>query len=282
MSSPRFNPSTLIGIAGSIALLAVVLMFASDDPWLYVNLPGLAIVLGGTFAATFISYPLGEVVRIFTLVRTVFRGERNTAAKDIDELVRIAQIWSKHDVRKVEEALQQVTNPFLRTGVQLVIDNTPADQISELLQWRIARLRAREQAEAQLFRVMAGFAPAFGMVGTLVGLINLLSVLGDGDIQTIGQHMAVALMTTFYGILLANLVCKPVAVKLERRTEQRVLIMDMVLQGVGMMAEKRSPAFMRETLQSFLAQREDEIHDAGGGADALANPLPVKAVAPRS
>src|SRR5665647_895077 len=120
------------------------------------------------------------------------------------------------------------------------------------MQWRISRLRAREAAEAQLFRVMAGFAPAFGMLGTLVGLVNLMSLLGGGDIGAIGRQLAVGLMSTFYGILLANLVFKPVAVKLERRTEARVVLMNMVLQGVSMMCERRSPALMRETLKSCL------------------------------
>jgi chemotaxis protein MotA len=161
----------------------------------------------------------------------------------------------------VEQALESVNNPFLRTGAQLVIDQTPEDDILDLMQWRISRLRAREAAEAQLFRVMANFAPAFGMVGTLVGLINLMSLLGGGDMRAIGQQLALALMTKFYGILLANLLFKPVAVKLERRTETRVVLMNMVLQGITMMCERRSPSLMCETLKSFMAHHEDEIFD---------------------
>jgi len=260
------NPSTLIGIVVAVVTLAVALAFSATDPSLYINLPGLVVVLGGTCAALFISYPLREVVRVFALVRTVFRGERLDSRRDIDELVAMAQLWMNDDVHKVEQALRQVSNPFLRTGVQLVIDHTPEDQIIELLQWRIARLRAREHAEAQMFRIMAGFAPAFGMLGTLVGLINLMAVLGDGDMVVIGQQLAVALMTTFYGILLANLVCKPIAVKLERRTEQRLMLMNMVLQGISMMCARRGPAVVRETLNSFIMHFEDEVYD--GGHDA--------------
>lgn len=263
MSISKVNPSTLIGALAGVLMLAIVLAVSATDPGMYINLPGLAIVLGGTLAAAFISYPLREVLRVFALLRTIFKSEQNYIDRDIDELVQISQLWMKNDVRKVEEALEKVSNPFLRTGVQLVIDNTPEDQIIELLQWRIARLRAREQAEAQMFRVMAGFAPAFGMLGTLVGLINLLTVLSAGDMTVIGQQMAVALMTTFYGVLLANLLFKPVAVKLERRTEQRVVLMNMVMQGISMMSAKRGPAVMRESLQSFMMQYEDEIHDGG-------------------
>ncbi|MFJ4144118.1 motility protein A [Pseudomonas sp. NPDC089734] len=255
------NPSTLIGMLASLILLAVLLVFSAQDPNLFVNIPSLGIVVVGTFAATFISYPLSEVLRVFSLIKTVIRNEREYTQEDIDELVSLSRLWVDGDLRAVEEELSRVKNPFLRSGVQLVIDKTPEDDIVELLQWRISRLRAKEQAEAQLFRVMASYAPAFGMLGTLVGLVNLMFVLGDGDMVTIGRQMAVGLMTTLYGVLLANLVFKPVAVKLERRTEQRVVLMNMVLQGISMMSNKRSPGLMRETLKSFVAQHRNELRD---------------------
>lgn len=255
------NPSTLIGIVASTILLGVVIFYTAVDPSLFLDIPSILIVLVGTLAATFISYPLSEVVRIFGLIRTVMRNEKLYTQHDLDELIDISRLWAGGDIRAVENALEQVSNPFLKTGVQLVIDMTPEEEILELLQWRISRVRAREHAEAQLFRVMASYAPAFGMVGTLVGLVNLMFLLGDGDMALIGQQMALALMTTFYGILFSNLLFKPVAVKLERRTEQRLVLMNMVLQGVSMMSQKRGPAMMRETLNSFMAQYHDEIND---------------------
>ncbi len=258
------NPSTLIGIVASVLLLGVVIFYTAVDPSLFLDIPSLLVVLVGTLAATFISYPLSEVVRIFRLIWTILRNEKLYTQHDIDELVNISRLWASGDIRAVENALEQVSNPFLKTGVQLVIDMTPEEEILELLEWRIARLRAREYAEAQLFRVMASYAPAFGMVGTLIGLVNLMFLLGDGDMTLIGQQMALALMTTFYGILLSNLLFKPVAVKLERRTEERLVLMNMVLQGVSMMSQKRGPAVMRETLHSFMAQYQDEINDGNG------------------
>lgn len=255
------NPSTLIGMAASVLLLGAILFLAADDPRLYFDLPGIAIVLGGTMAATFISYPMTEVLRVVGLIRTVIRNEQLYTQKDIEELVDISRLWLQEDLVAVEKALTRITNPFLRTGVQLVIERTPEEDILDLLQWRISRLRAKEMAEAQLFRVMASYAPAFGMVGTLVGLVNLLFTLGSGNIDAIGKHLAVGLMTTLYGVLLANLIFKPVAVKLERRTDQRVVLMNMVMQGISMMCAKRSPSLMRETLKSFVAHHEDEIFD---------------------
>lgn len=257
------NPSTLIGLALGIATVILVIAASAIDAWAYLNLPGLAIVLGGTLAALFIGYPLREVRRIPSLLRAVLRHDRIDSQRDIDELVQMAQLWMTEDVHKVEQEIKKVANPFLRTGVQLIIDNTPEEQIIELLQWRISRMRAREHAEAQMFRTMASFAPAFGMLGTLVGLINLMTVLGTDGIDVIGRHLGVALMATFYGILLSNLICKPIAVKLERRTEQRLVLMNMVLQGISMMCERRGPAMVRETLNSFMHHVDDEIYDGG-------------------
>ncbi|MBK5937097.1 motility protein A [Halorhodospira halophila] len=255
------NPSTLVGIIGGLILVGSVLFIAAEEALVFLNFPGLAIVIGGTLAATFLAYPMDEVLRVFRLVWIVIRNERVYTRDDMEELIRISQLWFKGDVRAVEDALENVANPFLRTGVQLLIDLTPEEDILDLLQWRIQRLRAKEHAEAQIFRVMASFAPAFGMIGTLVGLINMMFILDDGDIAQIGQQMGVALLTTFYGILLANLVLKPIAVKLERRTEQRLVTLNMILQGISLMCQKRNPTLMRETLHSFIAQYKDEIRD---------------------
>src|SRR5690606_15227694 len=250
--------------------------FSAEDPLLFIDLPGLGIVLIGTAAATFIAYPLREVVRVFGLLGKIVRNEKLYIDKDLEDLVDISRTWMQGDIRAVEKQLEDVSNPFLRNGVQLVIDNVPEEDILDLLQWRIARMKATEHAEAQLFRVMAGFAPAFGMLGTLVGLVNLLFLLGDGDMTAIGRQMALALMTTFYGVLLANLVFKPVAVKLERRTEQRLVMLNTITQGISMMSQKRSPSMMRETLNSFVAEVRDEIIDhsvvARAKAESAATP----------
>ncbi|RKR07233.1 chemotaxis protein MotA [Kushneria sinocarnis] len=253
------NPSTMIGIVVSVLLLATVVLFTAQSPLGFVNLPGLAIVLTGTLAATFISYPLREVARVLALTRSVFQRENSFVQEDIGELVELARQWLHGDARTVERTLETTRNPFLRTGIRLVIDNVREEEILDLLRWRIARMRAREYAEAQIFRTMATYAPAFGMLGTLVGLINMLEILEVGDLAAIGPRLAVALLSTFYGILLANLVFRPIAVKLERRTEQRLVAMNMVLEGVSMISRRRLPSFIEATLQSFIAEYPDEL-----------------------
>jgi chemotaxis protein MotA len=268
------NPSTLIGILASVLFMGVIVLFGADDPRKFIDLPSIAIVLGGTLAATFLSYPMREIRRILPMIAQVLRQERLETQHAIEEVVALSRLWMRGELHAVERALPQVSNPFLRTGVQMIIDRTPEDEIVDLLQWRIAHLRSREMAEAAIFRGMATYAPAFGMVGTLLGLINLMDLVGAGDLGKIGSQLAVALMTTLYGVLLANLIFKPIAVKLERRTEQRLVVMNMVLEGISMMCAGRSPSLMRETLKAFVAQFDDEMFD-GGTTPPKARPAPV-------
>ncbi|OOG25951.1 chemotaxis protein MotA [Thioalkalivibrio denitrificans] len=260
------NPSTALGMIGGVLLLVIVLAVTSQDLSVFVNLPGLAIVLGGTLAATLMSYPLHEVLHVWRVFIVVLRNERYYFREDMDEIVDMARLWFNGNLAAVQRKLDTVRNPYLRTGVQLVIDDTPMEDISDLLQWRLSRLRARELAEAQVFRSMATYAPAFGMLGTLVGLINMLFATETRDFQVIAVNLGVALITTFYGIVLANLVFRPIAIKLERRTEERVVLMNMVLEGVTLMRKGRSPAYIRETLKSFMEHHHDEIRQETPGA----------------
>src|SRR5690554_2084683 len=108
------NPTTLIGIITSILLLGIILAFSAEQPGLFIDLPGLGIVLVGTAAATFIAYPLREVLRIFGLIRSIVHHERLSVDKDLEDLVGIARIWMQNDIRAVEQALERVSNPFLR------------------------------------------------------------------------------------------------------------------------------------------------------------------------
>lgn len=266
------NPSTIIGMLASVLLLGSVLFLTAESAAIFVDVGGLMIVLTGTVAATFISYPMKEVLRVFKLVGLVFRRENTYTRDDIKELVQMSRLWFQGNIRRVDEALARTKNPFLRTGIQLVIANTEEQEIIDTLRWRIARLKARERAEAQIFRTMASYSAAFGMIGTLVGLVNMLFVMDSGSLDDIGPQMAIALLTTFYGILLGNILFKPIAVKLERRTEERLIAMNMILEGVSMMSKRRPPSLIEDTLKSFAAQFEDEIRDSGAPPAAVRKP----------
>ena len=252
------NPSTTIGIVGGIAIVAITVFFSVDSPALLWNPLGLLIVFGGALAATLVAFPMQDVGRIFSVILIVLRNERLYAKEDQAELVTVARSVMRSDIRAIELRLRTIKNPFLRLGIQLVIDNAELDDIVDIMTWRIEKLKAKEKAEALIFRAMASFAPAFGMIGTLLGLVNMLNAL-NADVAAIGSNMAVAMMTTLYGVVAGNLVFKPIAMKFEQRTQQRVALMMTVMQGVILLRQNRSPGVIEETLQSYNAERHDEI-----------------------
>ena len=258
----NINLSTVIGIAASVLLVFGSFWFSAEQMIVYLNLPGLFIVITGTLAATFISYPLDELRTAWKASRIIIEKEHDPVPDLVSEIVNVAKLNRQFTrTTHVENHLNNIRNPFLRTGIQLVIDGATTEDISNLLQWRINRLQAQEQAITEIFHNMSNYAPAFGMFGTLIGLVNMLFSLQSGDVSEIAHHMSVALMTTLYGIILANLVFKPVALKLERRTEKRIMLMNMALEGVLLLRERRLPGIIKQTLDSFAADYVDELAD---------------------
>ena len=259
IQQPAINYSTALGLILSVGLLFFIVYYAANDPAIFINLPGLTIVLVGTVAAALLSYPLRDVKRAIKSIKLVFLYESLNPQQEADEITAVARMWFNRDTIAIENVIDTINNPYLKTSFQLIVDNTPLDDILALLKWRIARLRAKERAESSIFHSMAAFSPAFGMLGTLVGLINMLQIIEIKDISSLTANMAIALTTTFYGLMLANLVFNPIAIKLERRTEQRIMIMSMIMEGITLIAERRAPSFVRETLSSFIAHYDDEL-----------------------
>ena len=254
-----FNYSTALGMLFSIILFVFIVFYAANDPFTFLNIPGLTIVVIGTISAVFLSYPLRDVKQGAKSIKRVVFYESLDPQREADEIIAVAKMWFHRDSVGVENVIDSINNPYLKTSFQLIVDQTPTEDILSLLKWRISRLRIKENTESNIFHSLANYAPAFGMLGTLVGLINMLQIIELKDISAITSNMAVALTTTFYGLLLANLIFSPIAVKLERRTEQRIMIMSMVMEGITLIADRRSPSFIRETLKAFIADHENEL-----------------------
>lgn len=253
------NYSTALGILFSLFLLLFIVFFAATNPLTFLNIPGFVIVMAGTTAAVFLSYPLRDIKQGLKSIKLIFFYESLNPQREANEIIAVAKMWYQGDSVAIENVIDSIHNPYLKTSFQLIVDKTPIDDILALLTWRITRLRAKEKAESNIFYSLASYAPAFGMLGTLVGLINMLQIIELKDITAITGNMAIALITTFYGLLLANLVFNPIAIKLERRTEQRIMIMAMVMEGITLIANRRTPSFIRETLNAFIADHENEL-----------------------
>lgn len=243
--------STLIGLAGGLLLLILLMLAAANGLGAFFNLPGLIVVIGGTLAATCVSRPVRDVMTVLRQVPALLRETDPRVDMEVEQLLRFSD-WHRHGhLHTAERQLANIPNPFLHAGLRMIIDGCQIQDLAKALQWRMAGLRARDQAQSHILRTMATFAPAFGMLGTLFGLVRMLAGLGDSALGEIGASMAFAMLTTVYGIIAANLFFKPLAIKLERRTQQRLLQLQMLMEGMLLVHERRHTTLIRETLESF-------------------------------
>jgi len=248
----------LLLLVVSIAI-AVFMLISPVHFGAFLNLPGLIVVIGGTLVATFLSRPTAEVMAILRSIPDLLReAPQPTTNHDVDQLLRFASRYRVASIRNAERELGRISNPFVRAGLQQVVDRAPEQELEKTLRWRLSSVLRREQSRVQIINTMAIFAPAFGMLGTLFGLVNMLSGLGDSGLQEIGGSMAFAMITTVYGIIAANLLFKPLAIKMERRTNQRLLQMKTLMEGILMIYHKRHPAQIRDVLESMQHGTSDE------------------------
>lgn len=254
-----FMRSTAIGVVGLIALLAAVVVSEGEVGYFW-NALGAVVVFGGTAVTAFIGFRLSEIAAALSAFAAIFR-EEPSIAPDIKELLAVVRLHAGSHVREAEEHAHRVRSPFLRLGVQLVLDATPMDDILQVMNWRLQKMVEREGAQTRFYRTLAGLAPGFGLVGTLAGMVGMLKQLGTGNIQLIGTSMAVAMLATLYGVVLSNLILKPIATKLEQRTLRRAAMLNILLEGVVLFRLGRTPGAIGEALGSLMADAEDELHD---------------------
>ena len=246
------NKSTLLGIILGIGLVAGAIYLETDDWLIFYNLAGILIVVGGTAAASFLSYPFSDVVGVFRSFFVVLRKEPPRVEDFIKQIMDLVLKARTGGRLALEKEVGGIKNLFLADGIQMLADGYSFREIDEILNERVAFRAEREKKEADILTTMSKYAPAFGMIGTLIGLIVLLSNMTLESMDNIGSGMAVALITTFYGIVLANLIFKPIATKLYTRTEEEVLLMEMIIDSVKMISEGWHPAKVQDYMNSFI------------------------------
>jgi len=249
------NVATVIGFVAGVIILGTATFFATDSAGVFVNLPGLAIVLGGTLASTFICFPLKEVTRVFAIFLTALKREELPIGNYIESIVDIAREASSRGKVHLERALPGIENEFLQNAIQMLVDGYSREEIKEILETRIEQTYQQEISSAGIYRTMAKLSPAYGLIGTLIGLIGLMQTMGTGGVASLGTHMAVSLTTTLYGILLSNLIFLPIAVKVEKRIEERVLLMAVIRDGVLFIKDKTPAAIVFDKLKAYLPPR---------------------------
>ncbi len=248
--------ATIIGIVLSIILvLAAIVMGGS--PIMFVNVPSALVVVGGTIGTTLMRNPLATVLGTFAVVMKAFTIKVPEPIPLITQIVQLCKQARKNGMLALENV--EIDYAFLGKGVGLGVDGVEPDQIRSILETDIRSTVGRHKRGQEVLQGMGAAAPAFGMIGTLIGLVQMLASMEDPS--SIGPAMAVALLTTLYGAMLANVICLPLADKLKVRSQEEALSMMVCLEGVLGMVNGENPNQISQKLKSFLAPklREEEV-----------------------
>jgi len=249
------DAATLIGIISAFALVITAIMMGSGLS-VFVDVHSLMIVFGGTFGATMINYPIRDVLGVFKVVKHVFFSRIWSSQELISRFLEFSRKARRDGLLGLEPELLKLNDPFLIKGLQLAIDGVEPEAIREILETEIEYLQERHRAGAEILSTMATFFPAMGLIGTLIGLVQMLRVMEDPG--TIGPAMALALLTTFYGAVAANLICLPMAGKLRKRSKEETLIKEMMVNGIISITNGENPRIVEQKLHSFIPPEQRE------------------------
>ncbi|MCA9538657.1 MAG: MotA/TolQ/ExbB proton channel family protein, partial [Myxococcales bacterium] len=238
--------------AGSVFIgIAIAL---GGDVGLFVDAPSVLIVGGGTLATMFIRYPLRSLFTVFTVVKNVFFTTPRDQSEVITQFIQLSQIARKEGLLALERV--QFEDPFLAKGINYCVDGAEGHQIESILMKEIQFLKARHQAGQDMLKAINQSAPAFGMIGTLIGLVNMLANMDDP--KSIGPAMAVAILTTLYGAVAANLFATPMADKLALYSSREVDLKLLMVEGILGLKRGENPRMLEETLHTFLSPADRE------------------------
>ena len=260
------NITYIIGVIGAFLVMVVGMMQGGEDGFLTVSQlknfgdgASVFIVIGCTVMVLLASFPVSQVTAIPKHIGILMNTKRFDPRAIIDQLVELAQIARKNGLLALEEQGNQQQDPFFKQCIMLIVDNNDADQVKEIMMNDIEQSSGRHESVAGMYDKGSSVAPAFGMVGTLVGLINMLKSMdmssADGS-SNIGTSMGTALITTLYGCVLAHMIFGPIAQQLRQRDEEEVLCKLIIVEGIMSIQAGANPKFLREKLMTFMQQKQ--------------------------
>ena len=268
------DTSTLIAcILGGFLLFCAVVFGGQAGFVPFWSIPALLIVFGGTALALFVAFPLKAIVKSFSAVRKCLTAPKSDAKNIIAQVVFFAESARREGLLAQERRLDEVRDPFLAEGLHLIVDGLPPATVESILTSEIEAMQHRHQQKGSIVLYCGRCAPAFGMIGTLIGLVLMLT---DLDAATVGPGMAVAILTTLYGLLAANLVFMPIAEKLKQLHVAEMRIKTMVVRGVLAIQSGEHPRIIQMKLQTFLLPEERPIEERLAMDDVQTILLPME------
>lgn len=263
--------STFVGIILGIAFLMLGIMI-EGSLGSYYDRASIMITLGGTIAATLISFPMPKLLDTLRSTKHIFFGKDLNADEAIDRIIELANVARREGLLALEEAIMELNDDFLKKGILLIVDGTDPELVRNILETELYFIEERHSTGQSLFETLGALSPAFGMIGTLIGLINMLKTLEDPS--SVGPNMAVALVTTFYGAILAYLFFLPMARKLKVRSGEEILLKEILIEGMLSIQAGENPRIIEEKLVAFLSpklrQRAKEAKEKESGEEAYA------------
>lgn len=244
--------ATVVGIVIGLGAIIWGIML-NGSLTAFIDYPSMFIVFGGTFAAVLVNYPLSDVIKVIQVTKNVFLHKDVSAAEVIQGFVQYAELARKEGILALENEAENAVDPFVKKGLQLAVDGTDPELLRTIMDTELSHLEDRHKLGQGMFEVFGALSPAFGMIGTLIGLINMLKTLDDPT--QIGAGMAVALITTFYGAVFANLFCIPMTGKLKNRSQTEMLVKEIVVEGIMSIQSGDNPRVVEEKLKSFLSPK---------------------------
>lgn len=256
MSKRSTDILTTIGLLGGLLAFAYgVISGQGIEGFLqFIDIPSIFITVGGTTAVVLISVPPENLKKIFTILKQAFYQKEEDIAELIQLFVHLSDKARREGLLSLEAEVEEIDDPFIQRGILLAVDGVETDVIVDILTADIAAMEERHRSNRSIFERAGQFAPAWGMLGTLIGLILMLNELHD--VETLGPKMATALITTLYGVLIANWICLPTAAKLEAKTEQEVFLKQVKIEGIIGVQTGQNPKLLEEKLTVFLSQKE--------------------------
>ena len=246
---------TPIGITlGFVMLFLAIATRGGENAATFVDVSSIFIVIGGLLASLLITFNKEQIKVTGKVIREAFHQNDQRLPELIDLFVQLSERARREGILALENELDDVEDPFIRKGIHLAVDGIEPEVINDIMNAEITAMEERQYRGRQIIEKSAEYAPAWGMIGTLVGLVLMLTTLEDPE--SLGPSMAVALLTTLYGTVLANLVFIPMASKLESKTDEDVFLKQIIIEGVIGVQSGQNPRILEEKLSAFLSEEE--------------------------
>lgn len=245
--------ATIIGLLLGSVLVVGSILYGGGSIEAFIDPPSVMVVIGGAIAATLISFPLKTFFGVFKIALKAVFYRLDPVPELIEQIVSLAETARRDGLLALESRLEEVSNPFIVLGIQMAVDGTRPEVMEDILRTEIDAVATRHRDGKAVLDAMGRFAPAFGMIGTLIGLIMMLGDMSDPS--GIGKGMAVALLTTLYGAIAANVVFLPLAEKLGYTNKQELLAMEVIVRGIMAIQAGENPRVIEQKLNTFLAPK---------------------------